>query len=84
MNRMLMIIKQLNQMGIQFCLDDFGTGYSNISSLIRFPFEWIKIDRSLIEDFPYNSNNYHLIETLIQLFHHLHFKVVVEGVENVM
>ena len=83
-DKMQAVIHQLNDMGIEFYLDDFGTGYSNVASIIKFPLNCIKIDRSLIQDFPYNSNNHHLIDTLIRLLHHLQFKVVVEGVENVL
>lgn len=83
-DKMFDVIHRLNDIGIQFCLDDFGTGYSNVASIIKFPLNCIKIDRSLIQGFPYNSNNHHLIDTLIRLLHHLQFKIVVEGVENVM
>ena len=33
----LLILKQLNDLGVQLSIDDFGTGYSSLSYLRRFP-----------------------------------------------
>ena len=45
----LRVLRQLKAMGISIAVDDFGTGYSSLISLVSFPFDKIKIDRSFIE-----------------------------------
>ena len=46
--RAAVILKQLADMGISVAVDDFGTGYSNLSYLIDFSFQKLKIDRSFV------------------------------------
>ena len=43
-------LHQLRELGVRIAMDDFGTGYSSLSYLRSFPFDKIKIDRSLRED----------------------------------
>ena len=43
----LLTLHQLHELGVRIALDDFGTGYSSLSYLRSFPFDRIKIDRSL-------------------------------------
>lgn len=76
------VMYNMNHAGIGFYLDDFGTGYSNLASVLEFPFECVKLDKSLLIGFPGNPDSEMLVKTLIELFHSMGEKVVVEGIED--
>lgn len=76
------LIFKLHQQGFRFSIDDFGTGYSCLSSLIKFPFKILKIDRSFISDVPNNSEFVGLVKSIIAMGQSLNLKVVAEGIET--
>ena len=47
-DRVRQLFNDLRAMGIKLALDDFGVGYSSLTSLHRFPFDKIKIDREFV------------------------------------
>jgi diguanylate cyclase (GGDEF)-like protein len=67
-------------LGVQFMIDDFGTGYSSLSRLNELPLDYIKIDRSFLNNLERNGNP--MCQAIIQLAHSLGMKVVAEGVET--
>ena len=72
----------LKALGLNLTLDDFGTGHSSLSSLKRFPFDAVKIDRAFIAGVVNDSGDAALCKTIISMAHHLGMKVVAEGVET--
>jgi diguanylate cyclase (GGDEF)-like protein/PAS domain S-box-containing protein len=72
----------LRQAGIQVSLDDFGTGYSSLSYLHRFDIDYLKIDRSFVQNLEISPQNKALCEAIIVMAHKLGLKVVAEGVES--
>lgn len=76
------IVSSLTDYGVRFFMDDFGTGYSNLSCVLGLPFEYIKLDRSLIAPLPDDPQADLMVRTLIQLFHGLGKRLIAEGVET--
>ena len=72
-------LHRLHGMGFNLAIDDFGTGYSNLAYLQRYPINYLKIDRSFIDDLDQTSAIAELIISMCKL---LNVKIVAEGVED--
>lgn len=75
-------LTELKGLGVELSIDDFGTGYSSLSYLLRFPVDYLKIDRSITNGLGQNPKNVAVAEAAIILAHRLGQKVVGEGVET--
>ena len=81
-DRAAVILKQLTEMGISVAVDDFGTGYSNLSYLIDFSFQKLKIDRSFVSRIDTDSNSGAVVSTIVGLSRALGVHTIAEGVET--
>ena len=72
----------LEAIGIDIYMDDFGTGYSNLSSVLDYPFTFIKLDRSLVLNVPGDQRAELMLRTLMTMFHSLGKRLIAEGVET--
>ena len=77
------ILEWLRGAGAELALDDFGTGYSSLAYLQRFPFDTIKIDRSLVQASGESGGaGSAIVRSIVALGHELGKSVVAEGVET--
>ncbi len=74
------ILKVLHDNGVKISLDDFGTGYSSLSYLKKFPIDYLKIDKSFMDDYATQEGAI-FIETIVKMGQTLNMKVIAEGVE---
>jgi len=72
----------IKNLGISLALDDFGTGYSSLSYLKNFPFDYLKIDKSFIQELTTNPEDCALTTAIIRMAHSLQLAVIAEGVET--
>ncbi len=68
--------------GMEIAIDDFGTGYSAVNYLKKFDIDYIKIDKSFVNDMVNNSKDLAITEAIIVMACKLGIKVVAEGIET--
>jgi EAL domain-containing protein (putative c-di-GMP-specific phosphodiesterase class I) len=76
------MLNELRALGISIAIDDFGTGHSSLSSLKNLPIDQLKIDKSFIQDIPYNQDDVAIVKAIIVLAQSLKLDLMVEGVET--
>ena len=76
------ILKDFKDKGIKIYIDDFGTGYSSLAYLKNLPIDYIKIDKSFVDEMTTDENDKEIVNTTIKLGHALGKIIVAEGVEN--
>lgn len=69
-------------MGIWTALDDYGTGYSNVSNLLRYMPNIVKIDRSLLSGIQDKPQKKHFVKNIIDFCHQNNMLALAEGVES--
>lgn len=78
----LSVLEQLKALGICISIDDFGTGYSSLNYLKDFPIDYIKIDKSFVNEIMNDHNDAVIVKAIITLAHNLNLQVIAEGVET--
>ncbi len=76
------VLQRLHEMGIELMLDDFGTGYSSLSYLQLFPFDYLKIDRPLVNRAGSEQANSGITQAVLQMASSLSLKTIAEVVET--
>ena len=75
-------LRTLAEHGIALALDDFGTGYSSLSYIQQYQFEFLKIDRTFVDNMKTGSRQLALCKTIIDMAHTLGMFVIAEGIGN--
>jgi diguanylate cyclase (GGDEF)-like protein len=75
-------LHQLRDMGVCIAVDDFGSGYSSLSYLLKFPFDKVKLDRSLMTDVGRRDQRDTVVQSIIAMCNGLGMRTTGEGVET--
>lgn len=75
------LLERSRRTGFKIAVDDYGTGYSNISNLLTFMPNCVKIDRSLIMNIHKDKRKQHFTKNIIDYAHDNNFMALAEGVE---
>lgn len=81
------VLAAIKQLGVTISIDDFGTGFSCISELADETYDSIKIDRSLLPEFPLETKSEIrrslIIENVVSMCEKLGMPCTLEGLETV-
>ncbi|MDA8242003.1 MAG: EAL domain-containing protein [Nitrospiraceae bacterium] len=78
----ILTLQALKEMGIKIAIDDFGTGFSSLNYLKRLPLDFVKIDKSFVENVSASSSDAAIVKAIIAMAHSLNLEVIAEGVET--
>jgi diguanylate cyclase (GGDEF)-like protein len=81
-NQTIDLLSQIKVRNIQVSIDDFGTGYSSLNYIHRLPADYLKIDRSFVNQIQESSRNYQIVRTIIGLGNQIGLAIVAEGIET--
>ncbi len=76
-------LSALREFGIGVALDDFGTGYSSLNYLVNLPIDYVKIDKSFIDDICNDARKQAICKSIIDMSHSLNLEIIAEGIEHV-
>ncbi len=76
------IKQKFRRLKIPIAIDDYGTGYSNISNLLRYTPNYVKIDRSLLSGIQDSPNKRHFVREIVDFCHDNGIMALAEGVES--
>jgi diguanylate cyclase (GGDEF)-like protein len=75
-------IEDLRTQGYKIAIDDFGTGYSSLSVVKNLSADYLKLDRSFIQDIGTSKLDYEITNAVLKLAEILDLSVIAEGVET--
>ncbi len=75
-------LQQLRDMGVCIAVDDFGSGYSSMSYLLKFPFDKVKLDRSLMTNLGRREQHDIVVQSIIAMCNGLGMRTTGVGVET--
>lgn len=76
-------LQRLRAIGIRLALDDFGTGYTAFTQLLEYPVQYLKIDRSFIDQIDVvNASGTSMVDAIVSIARSYDLEVVAEGVES--
>lgn len=79
------ILSQLNslrKLGFKIAIDDFGSSSSNLSRLLEFSPDYLKIDGIFIKDILTNKNSLIIVEAVVHLCKKSNIKMIAEFVHS--
>jgi len=76
------ILQHYRAQGYQIAIDDAGAGYSSLQAIAELQPDYIKVDRSLIQDIHKDKIKEHILETFVTFAHKMNIRIIAEGIEQ--
>jgi diguanylate cyclase (GGDEF)-like protein len=75
-------LNMLSRLGVLLSIDNFGVGYLALQHLRSFPVNYLKMDRSLIQDIDANKESAEIVKMIIALANSLQLILIADEIEN--
>ena len=75
-------LKEYKDLGIKLAIDNYGTDQGSLVKLQELEPNYIKIDRSFIDQICDNRKTYEIVKSIIKLAKELEIRVIAKGVDN--
>jgi len=76
------VLGRLRAIGVRLALDDFGAGYSSLRYLKRLPFDFVKLDKGLLDGITHDPAALALVDAVLGLLGRLGLRTCAEGIET--
>lgn len=76
------ILEHYRKQGYRIAIDDAGAGYSSLQAIAELHPDFIKVDRSLIQNIHLHKTKETIVETLVTFAQKLHIQMIAEGIEQ--
>lgn len=76
------VLSNYRSQGYRIAIDDVGSGYSSLKTLIYLKPEFIKLDKSLIQNIDQNKEQQQLVRLIIEYAKQSCTEVIAEGIER--
>ena len=76
-------ISELHKIGVDVALDDLGAGFSTIDSVQLSIWQFVKLDKKLVEGIEKSEKKYQNLKLTIEQCLPYQSKLVIEGIENI-
>jgi len=80
--RVVEMLRQCRDTGCSVALDDVGTGFTGLPVLTMYPWDYLKLDRSLIVRATQTQRDRELVGCLVEYAHRTGTQVIAEGIED--
>ena len=81
-SEMAKIKKRYEKAGLKTAIDDYGTGYSNVTNLLMYMPDYVKIDRMLRSGIQNSPQKQHFVKDIISFSHENGIMALAEGIET--
>ncbi len=81
-DELTMMKQSYASMGVRTAVDDYGTGYSNVTNLLRYMPDYVKIDRLLLSEIQDSPQKQHFVREIIEFAHDNDIMALAEGIET--
>ncbi|WP_332117539.1 EAL domain-containing protein [Azorhizobium caulinodans] len=76
------VVARLRERGAQFALDDFGIGFSNLASLALLEIDFIKVDKSFIQELERRGTDPNIVDSIVHVAREFGVGIIAEGIET--